>query len=83
VVVRNVKVRTGRLLLVPEGLEVLGGMVENLEAERKKLVKEANTPLIVKRKRTWVDAWKPVGVDRSAVADSSNLQDAVPSRSVQ
>ncbi|KAI3915168.1 hypothetical protein MKW98_011513 [Papaver atlanticum] len=45
VIVRNVHVRDGFLVLVRESLEVLGGMVEDLEDAHMKLVEEANEPL--------------------------------------
>ncbi|KAI3919636.1 hypothetical protein MKW92_025169 [Papaver armeniacum] len=36
VLIENVNVRHGCLMLVPEGLKVIGGMVEALEDERRK-----------------------------------------------
>lgn len=44
VVVSSVQVRHGLLMLVPEIVEVLGGMVEELEEARKRLVVEVNKP---------------------------------------
>ncbi|GMN56589.1 hypothetical protein TIFTF001_025700 [Ficus carica] len=44
VVICNVHVRHGLLMLVPEAFEVLGGVVEELEAARKRLVDEVNKP---------------------------------------
>lgn len=44
VVISNVSVRRGLLMLVPEAFEVLGGLVEELEAARKRLVDEVNKP---------------------------------------
>ncbi|RZC55054.1 hypothetical protein C5167_013903 [Papaver somniferum] len=89
VVIRDVNVRDGLLMLVPGCLKVLGGMVEDLEAERKKLADEANEPLWVKRMRALagsaIGAQKPNDVDGSAngIGDGAiaTLQDAMPSRS--
>lgn len=44
VAICNVHVRHGILMLVPEVIEVLGGMVEELEEARKRLVNEINKP---------------------------------------
>lgn len=44
VVICNASVRHGLLMLVPEALEVLGGLVEELEAARRRLVDEVNKP---------------------------------------
>ncbi|CAH8330618.1 unnamed protein product [Eruca vesicaria subsp. sativa] len=44
IVVSNVQVRHGLLMLVPETIQVLGGMVEELEEARKRLVIEVNKP---------------------------------------
>lgn len=44
IVICNVHVRHGLLMLVPEALEVLGGMVDELEAARQRLVAEVNKP---------------------------------------
>ncbi|KAF2302677.1 hypothetical protein GH714_000714 [Hevea brasiliensis] len=44
VVICNVHIRHGLLMLVPEALEVLGGMVDELEAARQLLVNEVNKP---------------------------------------
>lgn len=44
VVISDVSVRRGLLMLVPEAFEVLGGLVEELEAARKRLVDEVNKP---------------------------------------
>ncbi|XP_065872937.1 recQ-mediated genome instability protein 1 [Euphorbia lathyris] len=54
VVICNVHVRHGLLMLVPEALEVLGGMVDELEAARQLLVGEVNKPPRGKRSRTGV-----------------------------
>ncbi|PIA33840.1 hypothetical protein AQUCO_04000129v1 [Aquilegia coerulea] len=50
--IHNVHVRRGLLVLVPEVLEVLGGLVEDLDAARKRLVHEVNKPPRGKRTRT-------------------------------
>nr|DAD30500.1 TPA_asm: hypothetical protein HUJ06_009351 [Nelumbo nucifera] len=52
VVIRNVNIRRGLLMLVPEVLEVLGGLVENLDVARQRLVNEVNKPPRGKRTRT-------------------------------
>lgn len=44
IVVSSVQVRHGILMLVPEIVEVLGGMVQELEEARKRLVVEVNKP---------------------------------------
>ncbi|KAE9601376.1 putative RecQ mediated genome instability protein [Lupinus albus] len=44
VVISNVHVRHGLLMLVPETIEILGGLVEQLDAARKRLVDELNKP---------------------------------------
>lgn len=49
IVVSNVQVRHGLFMLVPEIVEVLGGMVEELEEARKRLVVEVNKPSRGKR----------------------------------
>ncbi|XP_043724238.1 recQ-mediated genome instability protein 1 isoform X2 [Telopea speciosissima] len=54
VAIRNANVRRGLLMLVPEVLEVLGGMVEDLDAARQRLVHEVNKPPRGKRTRTGV-----------------------------
>ncbi|CAA7034928.1 unnamed protein product [Microthlaspi erraticum] len=51
IVVSSVQVRHGHLMLVPEIVEVLGGMVEELEEARKRLVIEVNKPPRGKRTR--------------------------------
>ncbi|KAI3916182.1 hypothetical protein MKW98_004623 [Papaver atlanticum] len=88
VVIRDVNVWDGLLMLVPECLKVLGGIVEDLEAERKKLVDEANEPLWVKRMRALAGsangAQKPNDVDGSVngFGDGAiaTLHEAMPSR---
>ncbi|CAL9099165.1 unnamed protein product, partial [Musa textilis] len=44
VVIRNVHIRRGLLLLVPEAFAILGGMADDLDAARKRLVAEINKP---------------------------------------
>ncbi|KAJ8634162.1 hypothetical protein MRB53_027498 [Persea americana] len=51
VCIRNVHIRRGLLMLVPEVLEVLGGLVEELDAARQRLVQEVNKPPRGKRRR--------------------------------
>ncbi|WOL01729.1 hypothetical protein Cni_G10446 [Canna indica] len=51
VVVRNVQIRRGLLMLVPEVIVVLGGLADDLDAARKRLVAEVNKPPRGKRKR--------------------------------
>ncbi|CAF2037165.1 unnamed protein product [Brassica rapa] len=51
IVVSSVQVRHGLLMLVPETIQVLGGMVEELEEARKRLVIEVNKPPRGIRKR--------------------------------
>ncbi|KAI3904998.1 hypothetical protein MKW92_025506 [Papaver armeniacum] len=80
VVIRDVNVRDGLLMLVPGCLKVLGVVVEDLEAERKKLVDEAYEPLWVKRMRALAGSVISAinGFGDGAIA---TLQDAMPSRS--
>ncbi|KAE8710616.1 putative Glucose 1-dehydrogenase [Hibiscus syriacus] len=52
VVICNVHIRRGLLMLVPESLEILGGVVEDLEAARQRLVAEVNKPPRGKRTKT-------------------------------
>ncbi|XP_058226437.1 recQ-mediated genome instability protein 1 isoform X2 [Rhododendron vialii] len=52
VAICNVNIRRGLLMLVPEDFEVLGGVVEDLEAARQRLVQEVNKPPRGKRTRT-------------------------------
>ncbi|KAJ4960319.1 hypothetical protein NE237_020229 [Protea cynaroides] len=54
VAIRNVNIRRGLLMLVPEVLEVLGGQVEDLDAARQRLVHAVNKPPRGKRTRTGV-----------------------------
>ncbi|KAF6161533.1 hypothetical protein GIB67_009412 [Kingdonia uniflora] len=52
VVINNVEIRHGLLMLVPEVLDVFGGVVEDLEAAHQRLVHEVNKPPRGKRTRT-------------------------------
>ncbi|CAN8264512.1 unnamed protein product [Cochlearia groenlandica] len=52
IVVSSVQVRHGILMLVPEVIEVLGGMVEELEEARDRVVVEVNKPPRGKRTRS-------------------------------
>ncbi|KAI3766032.1 hypothetical protein L2E82_16080 [Cichorium intybus] len=54
VAVSNVNVRHGLLMLVPEVFQVLGGIVDELDAARQRLVNEVNKPPRGKRTRTGV-----------------------------
>lgn len=51
IVIRNVHIRRGLLMLVPEVIEILGGVVDELEAARDRLVSEVNKPPRGKRKQ--------------------------------
>ncbi|KAK3144936.1 hypothetical protein QOZ80_4AG0320010 [Eleusine coracana subsp. coracana] len=51
IVIRNVHIRRGLLMLVPEVIEILGGVVDDLEAARDRLVSEVNKPPRGKRKQ--------------------------------
>lgn len=83
VVICNVHIRHGLLMLVPQSLEVLGGLVEELDAARKRLVDEVNKPPRGNRTRNGVvpplanraalAAWPPNGV---AGQVNSSTQDA-------
>ncbi|CAA7396292.1 unnamed protein product [Spirodela intermedia] len=48
----NVHIRHGLLMLVPEIVDVLGGMAEDLEAARERLIHEISKPPRGKRKQT-------------------------------
>ncbi|KAK1433943.1 hypothetical protein QVD17_10861 [Tagetes erecta] len=54
VAISNVNVRHGLLMLVPEVFQVLGGLVEELDAARQRLVTEVNKPPRGRRTRTGV-----------------------------
>ncbi|PNT60925.1 hypothetical protein BRADI_5g08320v3 [Brachypodium distachyon] len=51
IIIRNVHIRRGLLMLVPEVIEILGGVVDELEAARDRLVSEVNKPPRGKRKQ--------------------------------
>ncbi|EES10640.2 hypothetical protein BDA96_06G059900 [Sorghum bicolor] len=44
IIIRNVHTRRGLLMLVPEAVEILGGVVDELEEARERLVSEVNKP---------------------------------------
>ncbi|KAL9260579.1 RecQ-mediated genome instability protein 1-like protein [Drosera capensis] len=88
IVLRDVNIRLGLLLLVPENLDILGGYVEELEAARQRLVHEVNKPPRGKRSRTGVmpsltsranaAAWQPHGASNlMATNHSTRPQDEV------
>ncbi|VVB17889.1 unnamed protein product [Arabis nemorensis] len=86
IVVSSVQVRHGILMLVPEIVEVLGGMVEELEEARKRLVVEVNKPPRGKRTRNGVvpslatratlAAWSPDDNATGNRANSSTSENA-------
>ncbi|GMI76685.1 RECQ MEDIATED INSTABILITY 1 [Hibiscus trionum] len=90
VAICNVHIRRGLLMLVPECLEILGGVVDDLEAARQRLVAEVNKPPRGRRTKTGVipplatratlAAWSPIGVN--SVEPTNNLisQNLAPSR---
>ncbi|KAK7853216.1 recQ-mediated genome instability protein 1 [Quercus suber] len=90
VAICNVHIRHGLLMLVPEAFEVLGGLVEELEAARLRLVDEINKPPRGRRTRSGVvpplatratlAAWPSNGVSAAVHNNSSTLQDATPFR---
>ncbi|KAJ1270690.1 hypothetical protein BS78_06G071000 [Paspalum vaginatum] len=51
IIIRNVHIRRGLLMLVPEVIEILGGVAEELEAARDRLVSEVNKPPRGRRKQ--------------------------------
>ncbi|KAK2984704.1 hypothetical protein RJ640_014041 [Escallonia rubra] len=83
VAICNVNVRHGLLMLVPEVFEVLGGLVEELEAARQRLVNEVNKPPRGKRTgvipplaaRATLAAWPPDPVSVPG-HDNSSMQHA-------
>ncbi|TKY60570.1 RecQ-mediated instability protein 1 [Spatholobus suberectus] len=89
VAISNVHVRRGLLMLVPETIEILGGLVEQLDAARKRLVDEINKPPRGKRTKNGVlpplatratlAAWPSSGVDDLACSGSTlHSTDSVP-----
>lgn len=93
VAISNVHIRRGLLMLVPEVLEVLGGLVEDLEAARQRLVQEVNKPPRGKRTRTGVvpplatratlAAWPPDSVSVPGATNASSSQPAAPLQAVE
>ncbi|MED6121631.1 recQ-mediated genome instability protein 1 [Stylosanthes scabra] len=75
VAISNVHVRRGLLMLVPETIEILGGLVEQLDAARKRVVDELSKPPRGNRTKNGVlpplatratlAAWPASGVDDS------------------
>ncbi|KAG2565797.1 recQ-mediated genome instability protein 1-like [Panicum virgatum] len=51
IIIRNVHIRRGLLVLVPEVIDILGGIADELEAARDRLVSEVNKPPRGKRKQ--------------------------------
>lgn len=93
IVIRNVQVRRGILMLVPEVVEVLGGLVEDLEAARQRLVHEVNKPPRGKRTRNGVvpplatratlAAWPPNGLGGSGPTSTTTTRSAVPPQTAE
>ncbi|KAJ6294298.1 hypothetical protein OIU76_022392 [Salix suchowensis] len=87
VAICNVHIRHGLLMLVPEALEVLGGVVEELEAARQRLADEISKPPRGRRSRTGEvpplatratqAAWAPNGVN---IPSGTNNSGNVPGR---
>ncbi|KAJ6760973.1 RECQ-MEDIATED GENOME INSTABILITY PROTEIN 1 RMI1 [Salix purpurea] len=85
VAICNVHIRHGLLMLVPEALEVLGGVVEELEAARQRLADEISKPPRGRRSRTGEvpplatratqAAWAPNGVN---IPNGTNNSGNVP-----
>ncbi|XP_011023958.1 PREDICTED: recQ-mediated genome instability protein 1 isoform X1 [Populus euphratica] len=85
VAICNVHIRRGLLMLVPETLEILGGVVEELDAARQCLADEINKPPRGRRSRTGEvpplatratqAAWVPNGVN---IPSSTNNSGNVP-----
>ncbi|KAK7291538.1 hypothetical protein RIF29_06767 [Crotalaria pallida] len=74
VVISNVHVRRGLLMLVPETIVILGGLVEQLDAARKRLVDELNKP--PRGKRTKNGALPPLATRATRAAwPSSGVDD--------
>ncbi|KAG5014441.1 hypothetical protein JHK82_020126 [Glycine max] len=83
VTISNVHVRRGLLMLVPETIEILGGLVEELDAARNRLVGELKKPPRPRGRRTrngvfiplatraTLAAWPPGGVDDLARSGST------------
>ncbi|XVF11495.1 hypothetical protein REPUB_Repub08aG0032200 [Reevesia pubescens] len=90
VAICNIHIRHGLLVLVPESLEVLWGVVEDLEAARQCLVNEVNKPPRGKRTKTGevpplatratLAAWPPNGVNAVEPTNGLTSQNAAPFR---
>ncbi|XVE56542.1 hypothetical protein DITRI_Ditri04bG0019400 [Diplodiscus trichospermus] len=88
VAICNIHIRRGLLMLVPESLEVLGGVVDDLESARQRLVNEVNKPPRGKRTKTGLvpplasratlAAWPQSGVSAVEPADSLTSQHEAP-----
>ncbi|XP_071731786.1 recQ-mediated genome instability protein 1-like [Rutidosis leptorrhynchoides] len=88
VAISNVNVRHGLLMLVPEVIQVLGGVVEELDEARQRLVNEVNKPPRGKRTRSGVvpplatratrAAWPTDNTDVSQPSINPNSQRATP-----
>ncbi|XP_021775834.1 recQ-mediated genome instability protein 1-like [Chenopodium quinoa] len=78
VVIRDVNVRRGILMLVPEVLEILGGSVEELEAARQSLVQEVNKPPRGKRTRNGIVSPLSVRATRAAWPQNDVSNEAMP-----
>ncbi|KAI3901556.1 hypothetical protein MKW92_005153 [Papaver armeniacum] len=85
VVIRDAYFVSGLLMLVPQGFQLLGGIVEDLESNRMKLdEEEPNMIRRVKRMQTGVahsSIWKPYGVGGGTIADLLALRVPIPSGS--
>ncbi|CAI9757335.1 unnamed protein product [Fraxinus pennsylvanica] len=88
VAICNVNVRHGLLMLVPEVLNILGGMVEELDAARQRLVNEVNKPPRGKRTRAGVvpplatratsAAWPPPSVNILGPINGPAMESTTP-----
>ncbi|XP_077229571.1 recQ-mediated instability protein (DUF1767) isoform X1 [Tasmannia lanceolata] len=83
--IHNVHIRRGLLMLVPEVLEVLGGLVEDLDAAKQRLVQEVNKPPRGKRMRSGeapslVSRARLAAWPSTTVNDSSSLQGVNPAQ---
>ncbi|KAK9066390.1 hypothetical protein SSX86_013712 [Deinandra increscens subsp. villosa] len=77
VAISNVNVRHGLLMLVPEVFQVLGGLVEELDAARQRLVTEVNKP--PRGKRTRAGVVPPLATRATRAAWPANDTHASPS----
>ncbi|XP_021716735.1 LOW QUALITY PROTEIN: recQ-mediated genome instability protein 1-like [Chenopodium quinoa] len=78
VAIRDVNVRRGILMLVPEVLEILGGSVEELEAARQRLVQEVNKPPRGKRTRNGIVPPLSARATRAAWPQNDVSNEAMP-----